>query len=124
MRTMGKEVFGKGNWTSGIFAIKKYLSSLGLDADGIALHDGSGLSRMDLISPGQIVSLLRAMTLQTKIFPAFDSSLPVMGIDGTLSERLRESGAKGNVHAKTGFLTGIRCLSGYLRTKDDELLAF
>jgi D-alanyl-D-alanine carboxypeptidase/D-alanyl-D-alanine-endopeptidase (penicillin-binding protein 4) len=124
IRTIGKEMLGKGNWESGIIGVKNYLSSLSLDADKIIMHDGSGLSRMDLISPGDIVSLLRAMYRQQKIFPAFDSSLPVMGIDGTLSERLRSSGATGNVHAKTGFLTGIRCLSGYVKTKDDELLAF
>ncbi len=124
IRTIGKEMLGKGNWESGILAVKKYLSSLGLDADRITLYDGSGLSRMDLISPDDIVALLRAMQRQQKIFPAFDSSLPVMGVDGTLSERLRQSGAMGNVHAKTGFLTGIRSLSGYLKTKDDELLAF
>ena len=124
LRTIGKEMLGKGNWESGIIAVKKYLSSLGLDADKITLHDGSGLSRMDLVSPDFIVSLLRAMQREQKVFPAFDSSLPVMGIDGTLSQRLKGSNAVGNVHAKTGFLTGIRCLSGYVRTKDDELLAF
>jgi D-alanyl-D-alanine carboxypeptidase/D-alanyl-D-alanine-endopeptidase (penicillin-binding protein 4) len=124
IRTIGKEMLGRGNWESGIIAVKKYLFSLGLDADRLTLFDGSGLSRMDLISPEDIVALLRAMQRQQKIFPAFDSSLPVMGVDGTLSERLRQSGAMGNVHAKTGFLTGIRCLSGYLKTKDDELLAF
>lgn len=124
IRTIGKEMLGKGNWESGIIGVKNYLSSLGLDIEKIALHDGSGLSRMDLISPGEIVALLRVMQRQTNIFPAFDTSLPVMGIDGTLSERLKGSGATGNVHAKTGFLTGIRCLSGYVRTKDDELLAF
>ncbi len=124
IRTIGKEMLGKGNWESGVIAVKKYLSSLGLDADHFTLYDGSGLSRMDLVSPSDIVGLLRAMQRQQKLFPAFDSSLPVMGIDGTLSERLRQSGAAGNVHAKTGFLTGIRCLSGYLKTRDDELLAF
>ena len=111
LRTIGKEMLGKGNWESGIIAVKKYLSSLGLDADRITLFDGSGLSRMNLISPSDLVSLLRAVQRQQKIFPAFDSSLPVMGVDGTLSERLRQSSAMGNVHAKTGFLTGIRCLS-------------
>ena len=125
IRTMGKEMLGKGNWESGIIAVNNYLASLGMDAERITLHDGSGLSRMDLISPGDIVSLLRAIHRQAaKIFPAFDSSLPVMGIDGTLSERLKGSGAMGNVHAKTGFLTGIRCLSGYVKTKDGEMLAF
>jgi len=124
LRTIGKEILGKGSWESGIIAEKKYLYSLGLDADKITIFDGSGLSRMDLISPDDIVTLLRAVQRQPKIFPAFDSSLPVMGIDGTLSERLRGSRAMGNVHAKTGFLTGIRCLSGYVRTKDEEVLAF
>jgi len=124
IRTIGKEMLGKGSWESGIIAVKKYLSSLGMDADKLTLYDGSGLSRMDLISPEEIVTLLRAIQRQPKNFPAFDSSLPVMGIDGTLSERLRQSAATGNVHAKTGFLTGIRCLSGYVKTKDDELLAF
>lgn len=124
IRTIGKEMLGKGNWDAGIVGVKNYLFSLGIDADRIALHDGSGLSRMNLISPSDIVSLLRAMQRQQKIFPAFDSSLPIMGVDGTLSERLKGSGAMSNVHAKTGFLTGIRCLSGYVRTKDDELLAF
>jgi D-alanyl-D-alanine carboxypeptidase/D-alanyl-D-alanine-endopeptidase (penicillin-binding protein 4) len=124
IRTIGKEMLGRGNWESGIIAVKKYLSSLGLDADRLTIFDGSGLSRMDLISPEDIVDLLRAMQRQQKLFPAFDSSLPVMGVDGTLSDRLRQSGAMGNVHAKTGFLTGVRCLSGYVKTKDDEMLAF
>ncbi|MDP4220098.1 MAG: D-alanyl-D-alanine carboxypeptidase/D-alanyl-D-alanine-endopeptidase [Bacteroidota bacterium] len=124
IRTIGKEIMGKGNWESGITAEKRYLSFLGLDVDRIALHDGSGLSRMDLVSPQDVVMLLRSVQRQPKIFPAFDSSLPVMGVDGTLSERLKGSGAMNNVHAKTGFLTGIRCLSGYVRTKDDEMLAF
>ena len=124
IRTIGKEVVGKGDWESGVGGVKKYLSSLGLDITTQVFHDGSGLSRMDLISPEDIVTILRVLYREQKIFPAFDSSLPVMGVDGTLSERLRGSTASGNVHAKTGFLTGIRCLSGYLKTKDDELLAF
>ncbi len=124
LRTLGRVSFGKASWESGILAEKNYLNSLGIDADGMTLHDGSGLSRMNLVSPSQLVSMLRTMNRQTSIFPAFDSSLPVMGVDGSLSERLKGSRAVGIVHAKTGFLTGESCLSGYLRTKDDELFAF
>ncbi|HYM19774.1 MAG TPA: D-alanyl-D-alanine carboxypeptidase/D-alanyl-D-alanine-endopeptidase [Candidatus Kapabacteria bacterium] len=124
LRTLGKETLGKGDWRTGVQAEKKYLSFATIEPDRIALYDGSGLSRMDLVSASDLVNVLRYATFDQKTFPIFDSSLPVMGIDGTLSERLKDSRASGNVHAKTGSLTGARSLSGYLRTKDDEPLVF
>ncbi|MBS1903910.1 MAG: D-alanyl-D-alanine carboxypeptidase/D-alanyl-D-alanine-endopeptidase [Bacteroidetes bacterium] len=124
MRTIGKETLGKGDWRTGAEAVKRYLNFAGIEPDRIALYDGSGLSRMDLVSAADIVNLLRYVAADQKIYPAFDSSLPVMGVDGTLSSRLHDSRAMGNVHAKTGSLTGARSLSGYLRTKDDEPIAF
>jgi serine-type D-Ala-D-Ala carboxypeptidase/endopeptidase (penicillin-binding protein 4) len=54
----------------------------------------------------------------------FFASLPVMGVDGTLSSRLRGTPVEGRVHAKTGTLTGVRALSGYLTTAAGERLAF
>lgn len=124
LRTIGKEVLGKGDWRTGVLAVKRYLTLAGLDPEKIALYDGSGLSRMDLISPSNFVQLLKTIYADPQLYSAFDSSLPVMGIDGTLSARLRDSRASGNVRAKTGSLTGVRSLSGYLTTKDNEPLAF
>lgn len=124
LRTIGKEVLGKGDWRTGVLAVKRYLTLAGLDPEKVALYDGSGLSRMDLISPSNFVQLLKTIYTDPQLYSAFDSSLPVMGIDGTLSARLRDSRASGNVHAKTGSLTGVRSLSGYLTTKDNEPLAF
>jgi serine-type D-Ala-D-Ala carboxypeptidase/endopeptidase (penicillin-binding protein 4) len=95
-----------------------------VDTAKIAIADGSGLSRMDLISAGQITKLLEAMHSQPKLFSPFYESLPVMGVDGTLESRLKSTAAEGNVRAKTGFLTGVRSISGYLTTRDGELIAF
>lgn len=124
LRTIGKEALGKGDWRTGALSVKHYLSFTGIDPEQVSLYDGSGLSRMDLISPDDFTSLLRAVYNDVRIKAAFDSSLPVMGIDGTLSARLRDSRAMGNVKAKTGSLTGVRSLSGYLTTKENEPLAF
>ena len=52
------------------------------------------------------------------------AALPISGIDGCLKQRMRENGMKGRVRAKTGTMTGITALSGYVTSKDGEPLAF
>ncbi|HEY3874846.1 MAG TPA: D-alanyl-D-alanine carboxypeptidase/D-alanyl-D-alanine-endopeptidase, partial [Candidatus Kapabacteria bacterium] len=123
-RTVGKEIGGEGSWKAGISVMKRFLNSIGIDSSRVAIADGSGLSRMDLVSADDLVKLLTAMHSRPNVYPSFLASLPVMGTDGTLSSRLKGSRAEGNVHAKTGFLTGDRSISGYLQTLDGELLAF
>ena len=54
----------------------------------------------------------------------FVTALPVAGVDGTLSERMRNTPAAGNVRAKTGTMSNIRSLAGYVKTRDGETLAF
>ena len=123
-RTVGKEIGGEGSWTKGAEVMKNFLASMAVDTSKIAIADGSGLSRMDLISAGQVTNLLESMYRQPKLFTPFYESLPVMGVDGTLEKRLKSTAAEGNVRAKTGFLTGVRSISGYLTTRDGELIAF
>jgi D-alanyl-D-alanine carboxypeptidase/D-alanyl-D-alanine-endopeptidase (penicillin-binding protein 4) len=123
-RTVAKEIGGEGSWSMGAQVMKRYLSSIGIDTSRIAIADGSGLSRMDLVSADDIVKLLHAMHEKRVIFNPFYASLPIMGVDGTLSSRLKGTAAEGNVHAKTGFLTGDRSISGFLTTRDGEMLAF
>jgi len=55
---------------------------------------------------------------------AYYDSLPVAGVDGTLKGRMRGTAAKGNVRAKTGLIGRVRALSGYVTTRDNELLVF
>jgi D-alanyl-D-alanine carboxypeptidase/D-alanyl-D-alanine-endopeptidase (penicillin-binding protein 4) len=123
-RTVAKEQRGEGSWTKGVEVMKEFLSNAGIVPDRLAIYDGSGLSRMDLIAPIHMVTLLRNIYQQKKLFPVFFNSLPIMGVDGTIAHRLTDTKAQGNVHAKTGFLTGVRSISGYLTTRDNELLAF
>jgi D-alanyl-D-alanine carboxypeptidase len=54
----------------------------------------------------------------------FVTALPVAGVDGTLSERMKNTPAAGNVRAKTGTMSNIRSLAGYVKTRDGETLAF
>ena len=87
------------------------------------IYDGSGLSRLDLVTPNQIVQVLRYMS-KHKYWQEFYDSLPIAGIDGSLQSRMKDSPAKDNVRAKTGFIGYVRSLSGYVTTKDGERLVF
>jgi len=123
-RTVAKEIGGEGSWTRGIAVMRKYLATLGTDTTRIQFTDGSGLSRMDLVTADDIVTVLRAMASNPKLDSAYYNSLPIMGVDGTLENRLKGTPAQGNIHAKTGSMTGVRSISGYLTTRDGQPTAF
>ncbi len=82
--------------------------------------DGSGLSRGDRTSPRDVVSLLGAKFED----PAFFDSLAVMGVSGTLRNRLRTSVARSRCRGKTGTLSDVSALSGYCRTTGGDTVAF
>ncbi len=95
----------------------------GADTERLALHDGSGLSRLDLVTPESMVKLLVRMS-QSPAAQVFRASLPLAGRDGTLAGRLRGARTAEHVSAKTGALTYVHALSGYTTTADGEPLAF
>jgi D-alanyl-D-alanine carboxypeptidase/D-alanyl-D-alanine-endopeptidase (penicillin-binding protein 4) len=99
------------------------LERAGVITDEVTIRDGSGLSRLSLVTPVQIVNLLEFM-YHHPAFSSFFNSLPVAGADGTLSARMAGTCAEGNVRAKTGFSTHNGSLSGYVRKKDGEMVAF
>ncbi len=87
--------------------------------------DGSGLSYYNLTTAELLSKVLVYMYGQDKTtFDAFFNSLPIGGVDGTLSNRYKGSPAKGKVFAKTGTISGVASLSGYIRTKKENWLAF
>jgi D-alanyl-D-alanine carboxypeptidase/D-alanyl-D-alanine-endopeptidase (penicillin-binding protein 4) len=102
---------------------RQFLQKAGVDLTGLSLRDGSGLARQDLVTPRSTASLLTYM-ISHPHFEVFRQSLPIAGVDGTLNRRMRETTASGNVRAKTGSLSYVNALSGYLTTKRGELLAF
>lgn len=117
-QTPGRE---RGDDEAGLSLIRLWMSRAGISTQGLAIHDGSGLSRLNLVSPESLSRLLVALW-KTGAGPAFRESLPIAGQDGTLGGRLGK--IAGQVAAKTGSLTYHTSLSGYLATADGETLAF
>ena len=122
-RTLGLERTGVGSPDSGRRVVERQLLAWGAAPDGFVVKDGSGLSRHNLVSPETIIRVLDAMR-RDSLFTQYEASFPVAGVDGTLERRMRGTPAEGNVRAKTGTLTGARSLSGYVRTRDGELVMF
>ena len=108
---------------SGVEAIKEILTELGVDRDSYHLADGSGLSRHNLVSPQAVVQTLKLMA-QTPEASIYKTSLPIAGVSGTLQRRFRDTHLQGNLQAKTGTLTGVSALSGYLNNQDYQTLVF
>lgn len=88
------------------------------------LKDGSGLSRQDKLTPQQTVELLKFLHNRFPLAYEYISALPVAGRDGTLSKRLKKPSQQGFVRAKTGTMSGIVSLSGYIYTTNAHTLAF
>ena len=100
------------------------LKRIGLDADNYQVADGSGLSLYNYVSAEMLVALLgyawRTESIKQHLLP----SLPVSGFDGTLKNRMLGTVADGNVRAKTGTVTGISSLAGYITAVNGHILAF
>jgi D-alanyl-D-alanine carboxypeptidase/D-alanyl-D-alanine-endopeptidase (penicillin-binding protein 4) len=107
----------------GLKKMREILTVLGVDPKGYVVVDGSGLSRQNLVSPEAIAQTLKLMA-QTKEGKAYRASLPVAGVNGTLRRRFNNTVAQGNLQAKTGTLTGVSALSGYLDVPGYQPLVF
>jgi len=123
LRTIGLERTGIGTADSGRRVVERQFTEWKIPSDGYVVRDGSGLSRNDLISPESVVGILDVMR-RSPNFTLFYESLPIAGVDGTIRTRMKGTPAEGNVHAKTGTLSMVRSLSGYVRTADGRLLEF
>ncbi|HYW36224.1 MAG TPA: D-alanyl-D-alanine carboxypeptidase/D-alanyl-D-alanine-endopeptidase [Balneolaceae bacterium] len=113
----------QGTTNLGVSLAEKFANSVGIDTTKININDGSGMSSYDLISTNDLCKLLTAVR-HRKIFKYFRNSLPIAGEDGTLKDRFRRQPLKGNIFAKTGYVSGVRAISGYLKTKNNKTLIF
>lgn len=107
----------------GLDVVKTSLTQLGVDPSGYVMVDGSGLSRHNLVSPEAIAQTLIAMARSPES-SFYRASLPVAGISGTLKNRFRNTPAQGIVQAKTGTVSGVVALSGYIDAPNYEPLVF
>jgi serine-type D-Ala-D-Ala carboxypeptidase/endopeptidase (penicillin-binding protein 4) len=108
---------------SGLEAVRDFLRQAGAAESDLVLSDGSGLSRNDMISANTTVQLLTFMS-KHRFAQAFREALPIAGVDGTLRTRMRGTPAEGNLRAKTGTLSSVASLSGYVTTAAGEHLVF
>jgi serine-type D-Ala-D-Ala carboxypeptidase/endopeptidase (penicillin-binding protein 4) len=127
VKSMGRATAGQGSWNAGRTALVDALTRLGVTGR-LSMADGSGLSRMDQISPDQLAQLL-AGAADRPWFGEWYEALPIAGepdrlVGGTLRNRMRGTAAEGDVHAKTGTLTGVTGLSGYVDTAAGERWIF
>jgi serine-type D-Ala-D-Ala carboxypeptidase/endopeptidase (penicillin-binding protein 4) len=122
-RTLGGELYGlPGNLAKGSRAIVDYLSAEGVKPGGYRIVNGSGLTHENRITPSDLAVLLRRIYFDLAVAPDFLASLAIAGIDGTIRNRFLGTDAVGLVRAKTGTLTGVSALSGYVGEKDDVLV--
>jgi D-alanyl-D-alanine carboxypeptidase/D-alanyl-D-alanine-endopeptidase (penicillin-binding protein 4) len=125
LKIVGAETYHvAGSAELGASVARKLLAGWKCDTTGIVIADGSGLSRYNLTSPSTIVRLLQNMARDSATFPAFYHSLPIGGVDGTIGRRMTGTPAQDNLRAKTGSLSGVSALSGYVRTAGGEMLTF
>jgi D-alanyl-D-alanine carboxypeptidase/D-alanyl-D-alanine-endopeptidase (penicillin-binding protein 4) len=120
--TLGAYLGSEGSFKQGVEIEKRFLSKLGVDTRGLRIQDGSGLSRLNLVTPEMFVSLLSFMDKH----PArehYISSLAVAGKDNGV-RLMRNTAADGKLFAKTGYISAVMALSGYTETADGERVAF
>ena len=100
-------------------SVRRWLAENGIDATGVVLDNGSGLSRSERIAPDQLAQML-VVAWRGQNAADLVMSLPVPGVDGTLRNRLRASPAAGWARLKTGTLYNVVALAGYVRGPDGK----
>lgn len=123
---IASQATGKKHVTAedGIVEIMKLVRHLGHDPKDYKMADGCGLSNYNYLSPALLVDFLKYAYSQSDVFQKLYKALPVAGIDGTLKNRMKNTPAFRNVHAKTGSFTAINALAGYLKMKNGHEVAF
>ena len=114
-KTLGSSYYGVGSYKAGANATNAILvTRLGKNFKPPYMEDGSGLSSYNLISPDQLIQVYDYMYRQPNLKTIFMKSLATSGQVGTLSYRMTQNGMAGHVMGKTGTISGVSTLSGYL----------
>jgi D-alanyl-D-alanine carboxypeptidase/D-alanyl-D-alanine-endopeptidase (penicillin-binding protein 4) len=123
VKTLGAQA-GDATFEGGRKVVNDVLHSWGVPASDVVLADGSGLSRYNLITAEALVTVLSHVYSDPRLNQPFEASLPVAGQAGTLADRLKDTPTVGSIRAKTGSMTNVRSLAGYMQTGNGEPVVF
>jgi D-alanyl-D-alanine carboxypeptidase/D-alanyl-D-alanine-endopeptidase (penicillin-binding protein 4) len=115
---------GPATTREGRRVLREVLEGWGIAPDQYIQADGSGLSRYNYLTASVLVAVLTRMYTDERLRAAFTNGLPIAGVDGTISGRMKDTKAQGNARAKTGSIANARALSGYVTSADGEPLVF
>jgi D-alanyl-D-alanine carboxypeptidase/D-alanyl-D-alanine-endopeptidase (penicillin-binding protein 4) len=108
----------------GLVALEETLNDWGIFGDYFIAKDGSGLSRYDYLSADALAWLLTYVWMDPRHADLYRAAMPLFGVNGNVANRLKDTPASGRVWAKTGSMSQVRSLSGYLETLEGEPLVF
>jgi serine-type D-Ala-D-Ala carboxypeptidase/endopeptidase (penicillin-binding protein 4) len=117
LKQLGAAYERAGTSAAGAAYVRSALAEAGVPLAGVRIVDGSGLSLLDRLTARAIEAILRAAWADGDVRPVLFEALPLAGISGTLSNRMRSPPARGNVRAKTGTTAVASALSGYVRRR-------
>mgnify|MGYP001971001302 CR=1 FL=1 len=125
-KTLGRQYYkSSGSWKNGAKAMKNIIGkSAKVDLKNSSIVDGAGLSRYDLITPQQLLDVLNYAYHDKAIKNDFMNALPTSGIDGTLKNRMGQAITIRKIRAKTGTMSHVTSLAGYITTKDKQTVGF
>lgn len=131
LKTLGAQGNNYGSVSNGIGAVINYFKAKQVSLHGFFMCDGSGVSRFDALSAKFLTDMLVCYAQDSAMFPSFYRSLPVAGVDGTLSnisldseETPSDTLADGEIHAKSGYMSRVRSYAGYVKTQSGNMYAF
>lgn len=124
LKASGRSAGMPGSTERGRQAVSRVLAEWGIDASSLVMYDGSGLSRYNYVSASLLAGVLKRAWTDERIRGPFVASLPVGGHDGTLEARMRTPALDRRVQAKTGTISNVRSLAGYVERNSGEKLVF
>ena len=123
LRSVGPDA-SEATADAGLAVVRETLTKWGVPAELYIARDGSGLSRNDYVAPDAFVALLSHMWKDPKHTQPFREAMPQAAVSGSLANRMKNTVAAERVWAKTGSMSNVRSLTGYLMTLDGEPMAF
>lgn len=126
LRALAFKIYGKpATADNGVRLVDSLITIAGMNPRNYRIVDGSGVSHYNLVSTELLNAVLKYFYLkQPELYKTFTQSFPLAGVDGTLKRRMKNTFAQNNLRAKTGTISGVSSLSGYVTTKNNHQLSF